>query len=142
MALNNAYKMYRVLFNWNTLGRRLLDMGKALRELTHDLLQRGLTIRKLRAEHPSWTQAGQSCLGGLAAGAFAWMLLVLCQFGQGQFLSKCLLRKIMLFGSMRRKEHHLGWSIRATWGENRGSVVGMIAEERRQAWQIALAAQQ
>ncbi len=53
MALNNVYKIYWVLFNWHTLGRRVLDMGDAVRELTHDLCQRDPAIRKLRAEHPS-----------------------------------------------------------------------------------------
>ena len=49
MALNNAYKMY-------TAERRFLLMGKAVRELTHNLCQRGPAMRKLRAEHPSWTR--------------------------------------------------------------------------------------
>jgi hypothetical protein len=34
--------------------RRFLDMGDAVRELMHDLCQRGPVMRKLRAEHPSW----------------------------------------------------------------------------------------
>mgnify|MGYP006203673597 CR=1 FL=1 len=29
-------------------------MGDAVRELTHDLCQRGPAMRKLKAEHPSW----------------------------------------------------------------------------------------
>ncbi len=31
-------------------------MGDAVRELTHDLCQRGPAMRKLRVEHPSWTR--------------------------------------------------------------------------------------
>ena len=36
--------------------RRFLDMGDAVRELTQALCQRGPAMRKLRAEHPSWTR--------------------------------------------------------------------------------------
>jgi hypothetical protein len=56
MALNNAYKMYRALVKEHTPERRFLSMGNAVRELTHDLCQRGPAMRKLRAEHPSWTR--------------------------------------------------------------------------------------
>jgi hypothetical protein len=31
-------------------------MGDAMRELTHDLCQRGPVMRKLRTDHPSWTR--------------------------------------------------------------------------------------
>jgi hypothetical protein len=65
MALNNAYKMYTALVKEHTSERRFLSMGDAVRELTHDLCQRGPAMRKLRAEHPSWTQD----LGKL----FGWM---------------------------------------------------------------------
>ncbi len=41
MALNNAYKMYKALVKQHTPERRFLDMGDAVRELTHDLCQRG-----------------------------------------------------------------------------------------------------
>jgi hypothetical protein len=56
MALNNAYKMYTALVKEHTPERRFLSMGDAVRELTHDLCQRGPAMRKLRAEHPSWTR--------------------------------------------------------------------------------------
>ncbi len=36
--------------------RRFLDMGDAVRELTHALCQRGPAMRKLRGEHRSWMQ--------------------------------------------------------------------------------------
>ena len=54
MALNNAYKMYTALHKRHNGGRRILDMGDAVRELTHDLCQRGPVIRKMKAEHPVW----------------------------------------------------------------------------------------
>jgi hypothetical protein len=56
MALNNAYKMYTALVKEHTPEGRFLSMGDAVRELTHDLCQRGPAMRKLRAEHPSWTR--------------------------------------------------------------------------------------
>jgi hypothetical protein len=56
MALNNAYKMYTALVKEHTPERRFLTMGNAVRELTHNLCQRCPAMRKLRAEHPSWTQ--------------------------------------------------------------------------------------
>ena len=56
MALNNAYKMYTALIKEHKHERRFLLMGNAVRELTHDLCQRGPAMRKLRAEHPSWTR--------------------------------------------------------------------------------------
>jgi hypothetical protein len=55
MLLNNAYKMYKALVKQHTPEWRFLDMGDAVRELTHDLYQRGPAMQKLRAEHPSWT---------------------------------------------------------------------------------------
>jgi hypothetical protein len=55
MSINNAYKMYMALVKQHMPERRFLDMGDAVRELAHDLCQRGLAMRKLRAEHPSWT---------------------------------------------------------------------------------------
>jgi hypothetical protein len=48
--------MYKALVKQHTLERRFLDTGDAVRELTHDLCQRGPAMRKLRAEHPSWTR--------------------------------------------------------------------------------------
>ncbi len=56
MVLNNTYKMYTLLVKEHTPEQRFLEMGDAVRELTHDLCQRGLAMRKLRAEHPSWTR--------------------------------------------------------------------------------------
>jgi hypothetical protein len=56
MALNNAYKMYTALVKEHTPERRFLEMGNAVRELTHDLCQGGPAMWKLRAEHPSLTQ--------------------------------------------------------------------------------------
>jgi hypothetical protein len=56
MALNNAYKMYKALVKQHTPERRFLDMDDAVRELTHNLCQRGPAMRQRRAEHPSWTQ--------------------------------------------------------------------------------------
>ena len=56
MSQNNAYKMYNALVKQHTPERRFLDIGNAVRELTHNLCQRGLVIQKLRAEHPSWTR--------------------------------------------------------------------------------------
>ena len=55
MSINNAYKMYTALIKQHTPERRFLDMGYAMRELAHDLCQRGPAMQKLRAEHPSWT---------------------------------------------------------------------------------------
>jgi hypothetical protein len=55
MSINNAYKMYKVLIKQHMPECRFLDMGNAVRELAHDLCQRGPAMRKLRAEHPSWT---------------------------------------------------------------------------------------
>jgi hypothetical protein len=56
MALNDAYKMYTVLIKEHMPEQRFLEMGNAVRELTHDLCQRGPAMRKLRAEHPNWTR--------------------------------------------------------------------------------------
>ena len=64
MALNNAYKMYMALVKEHTPEQRFLSMGNAVRELTHDLCQRGPAMRKLRAEHPSWTRNLGNCSGG------------------------------------------------------------------------------
>ena len=41
MLLNNAYKMYTALVKEHTPKLRFLLMGDAVRELTHDLCQRG-----------------------------------------------------------------------------------------------------
>ena len=38
-------------------------MGNAVRELTHDLCQRGPAMRQRRAEHPSWTRDMSKLLG-------------------------------------------------------------------------------
>jgi hypothetical protein len=79
MALNNAYKMYGALINkWTPYGRRTLDMGDAVRELTHDLCQRGPEMRKQRAEHPSWTRDMTKLFGWLSgrkirSDALGWM---------------------------------------------------------------------
>jgi hypothetical protein len=56
MSLNNAYKMYKALGKQHTPERRFLEMGNAVRELTHELCQRGPAMQKLRAEHPSTTR--------------------------------------------------------------------------------------
>ncbi len=48
--------MYTTLVKQHTPERRFLDMGNAVRKLAHDLCQRGPAMRKLRAEHPSWTR--------------------------------------------------------------------------------------
>jgi hypothetical protein len=56
MALHNAYKMYTALIKEHTPERRFLRMGNAVRELTHDLCQRGPAMRKKRAEHPSYAR--------------------------------------------------------------------------------------
>ena len=67
MALNNAYKMCWALINkWTPYGRQMLDMGDAVRELTHDLCQRGPEIRKLRAKHPLWTRDMTKLFGWLS----------------------------------------------------------------------------
>jgi hypothetical protein len=55
MALNNTYKIYKALVKHHTPEQRYLNMGNAMRELTHNLYQRGPVMQKLRAEHPSWT---------------------------------------------------------------------------------------
>jgi hypothetical protein len=48
--------MYKALVKQHMPERRFLDMGNVVRESAHDLCQRGLVMRKLRAEHPSWTR--------------------------------------------------------------------------------------
>ena len=45
----------------------MLDMGNAVGELTHDLCQRGPEIRKLQAEHPSWTWDMTKLFGWLSS---------------------------------------------------------------------------
>ncbi len=55
MAINNAYKMYKALVKQHTPEQRFLDMGNTMRKLAHDLCQRGPSMQKLMAEHPSWT---------------------------------------------------------------------------------------
>jgi hypothetical protein len=55
MALNNANKMYTALVKEHTPERRFLPTGNTVRELTHDLCQRGPAMWKLRAEYLSWT---------------------------------------------------------------------------------------
>jgi len=42
-------------------------MGDAVRELTHDLCQWGPAIRKLRAEHLSWTQDMSKLFGWITS---------------------------------------------------------------------------
>ncbi len=71
MVLNNAYKMYTALVKEHTPEWRFLTMGNAVRELTHDLCQRGISMRKLRAEHPSWTQ-DMGKLFGWVTGRKVW----------------------------------------------------------------------
>ncbi len=56
MALNNAYNMYTAIMELHSTGRHLSDMGNAVRELTHELCQRGPAMRQMRVEHPSWTR--------------------------------------------------------------------------------------
>jgi len=63
-----AYKMYKALVKQHTPERRFLDMGDAMRELTHDLCQRGPAMRKLRAEHPSWTRDMSKLFGWITGG--------------------------------------------------------------------------
>ncbi len=63
MALNNAYKTYMALVKEHMPERRFLEMGNAVRELTHDLCQRGPAMQKLRAEHPSWTRDMRKLFG-------------------------------------------------------------------------------
>ena len=49
MALNNAYKTHKALVKQHTPERtRFLNMGGAVRELTHNQCQRGPAMRKLR----------------------------------------------------------------------------------------------
>ncbi len=74
MLLNNAYKMYKALVKQHMPEQWFLDMGDAVRELTHNLCQRGPAMQKLRTEHPSWTQDLSNCLAGSPAGRFAWKL--------------------------------------------------------------------
>jgi hypothetical protein len=47
---------YRVLVKEHTPERRFFDIGNAVRELKHDICQRGQVIQKLRVEHPTWTR--------------------------------------------------------------------------------------
>ncbi len=54
MVLNNAYKMYMAIMEIHSASWHLLDMGNAVRELMHELCQRGSAMRQMRAEHPSW----------------------------------------------------------------------------------------
>jgi hypothetical protein len=56
MSINNTYKMYTTLIKQHMPERRFLDMGDAVRELAHNLCQRGPAMQKLRAEHSSWTR--------------------------------------------------------------------------------------
>ena len=49
-------QMYKALVKQHTPERRFLGMDDAVRELTHNLCQRGPAMRQRRAEHPSWTQ--------------------------------------------------------------------------------------
>jgi hypothetical protein len=48
--------MYTALVKEHTPEQRFLRMGKAVRELTHDLCQRGPAMRKKRVEHPSYAR--------------------------------------------------------------------------------------
>ncbi len=56
MSINNAYKMYKTLVKQHMPEQRFLDMDNAMRELAHNLYQKGPVMWKLRAEHPSWTR--------------------------------------------------------------------------------------
>jgi hypothetical protein len=67
MPLNNAYKMYKALVKQHTPERRFLNMGNAMRELTHDLCQRGPAMRKRRAEHRSWTRDMSKLFGWITS---------------------------------------------------------------------------
>jgi hypothetical protein len=71
MVLNNTYKMYTALLKEHTPERRYLPMGNAVRKLMHDLCQRGPALRKLRAEHPSWTR-DMAKLFGWVIGRKVW----------------------------------------------------------------------
>jgi len=46
--------MYKALVKQHTPERRFLDMGDVVRDLMHELYQRGPGMQKLRAEPPSW----------------------------------------------------------------------------------------
>ncbi len=70
MSLNNAYKMYKALVKQHLPERRFLDMGNAVRELTHDLCQRGLAMQKLKAEHLSKTRDMSKLFGWITGGTF------------------------------------------------------------------------
>ena len=66
MSMNNAYKIYRALVEKHTPGRRGLDMGDAVKEMTHALAQRGEPMRKQRAEHPAWIRPLSDPFGWMA----------------------------------------------------------------------------
>ena len=74
MSMNNTYNMYKALVKQHMPEWRFLDMGNAVRELTHNLCQRGPAMRKLRAEHPSWMRDMSKLFAGSPAGRFAWTL--------------------------------------------------------------------
>ena len=68
MVPNNAYKMYKykALLKQHTPEWSFLNMSNVMRELTHNLCQRGLPMRKRRAQHPSWTPDMRKLFGWIA----------------------------------------------------------------------------
>jgi len=53
MGQNNAYQIYMTLMEKHMKGRRYLDKGGAIQEMTHAFCQRGTPMRSQRAEHPA-----------------------------------------------------------------------------------------
>ena len=53
MAMNNAYFIYKDLIGREGDGRDCLKMGRTVRELVHDLCQRGTAMRTHAANHPA-----------------------------------------------------------------------------------------
>ncbi len=53
MAMSNAYVIYKDLIGREGNGRDCLKMGRAVRELAHDLCQRGTSLRTHAANHPA-----------------------------------------------------------------------------------------
>jgi hypothetical protein len=51
--MNNAYVIYKDLIGREGNGRDCLKMGRAVRELAHDLCQRGAALRTHAANHPA-----------------------------------------------------------------------------------------
>jgi hypothetical protein len=56
MAMNNAYVIYKDLIGREGNERDCLKMGRAVRELAHDLCQWGTALRTHAANHPAHLQ--------------------------------------------------------------------------------------